>query len=491
MASLRAAMERLPEIKAQLASVKDRRLGELAAELDVLEDLRDRIARTICDEPPFSVREGGFIRDGFDQEVDRLRHILQGGKGVIPEMEAREKEKTGIRTLKIGYNKVFGYYIEVSNSFKDQVPDTYIRKQTLVNGERFITQELKDLEHEILTASERVVALEYQLFTALREEISAAAVRIQKTAAAVAELDALVSFAAVAVRNNYCRPDVDESGVIEIQEGRHPVVERVLKDSLFVPNHTFMGEKEERVAIITGPNMAGKSTYMRQVALIVLMAQMGSFVPAAHAHIGVVDRIFTRIGASDDLSAGQSTFMVEMTEVSDILHHATKNSLLILDEIGRGTSTYDGMSIARAVLEYCAEKKRAKTLFATHYHELTELENSLPGTVNYNIAVKARGEEIIFLRKIVPGGADRSYGIEVARLAGLPEKVVQRAKAILKELEAENGVQYVAARRESDQMTLGALGEGEVLDAIRRCQPDTLTPIEAMSLIYEWKQKLQ
>ncbi|WP_317348241.1 DNA mismatch repair protein MutS, partial [Pusillibacter faecalis] len=333
MASLRAAMERLPEIKAQLASVKDRRLGELAAELDVLEDLRDRIARTICDEPPFSVREGGFIRDGFDQEVDRLRHILQGGKGVIPEMEAREKEKTGIRTLKIGYNKVFGYYIEVSNSFKDQVPDTYIRKQTLVNGERFITQELKDLEHEILTASERLVALEYQLFTALREEISAAAVRIQKTAAAVAELDALVSFAAVAVRNNYCRPDVDESGVIEIQEGRHPVVERVLKDSLFVPNHTFMGEKEERVAIITGPNMAGKSTYMRQVALIVLMAQMGSFVPAAHAHIGVVDRIFTRIGASDDLSAGQSTFMVEMTEVSDILHHATKNSLLILDEI--------------------------------------------------------------------------------------------------------------------------------------------------------------
>ena len=491
MASLRAAMERLPEIKAQLASVKDRRLGELAAELDVLEDLRDRIARTICDEPPFSVREGGFIRDGFDQEVDRLRHILQGGKGVIPEMEAREKEKTGIRTLKIGYNKVFGYYIEVSNSFKDQVPDTYIRKQTLVNGERFITQELKDLEHEILTASERVVALEYQLFTALREEISAAAVRIQKTAAAVAELDALVSFAAVAVRNNYCRPDVDESGVIEIQEGRHPVVERVLKDSLFVPNHTFMGEKEERVAIITGPNMAGKSTYMRQVALIVLMAQMGAFVPAAHAHIGVVDRIFTRIGASDDLSAGQSTFMVEMTEVSDILHHATKNSLLILDEIGRGTSTYDGMAIARAVLEYCAEKKRAKTLFATHYHELTELENSLPGTVNYNIAVKARGEEIIFLRKIVPGGADRSYGIEVARLAGLPEKVVQRAKAILKELEAENGVQYVAARRESDQMTLGALGEGEVLDAIRRCQPDTLTPIEAMSLIYEWKQKLQ
>ena len=492
MASLRAAMERLPEIKAQLASVKDRRLGELAAELDVLEDLRDRIARAICDEPPFSVREGGFIRDGFDQEVDRLRHILQGGKGVIPEMEAREKERTGIRTLKIGYNKVFGYYIEVSNSFKDQVPETYIRKQTLVNGERYITQELKDLEHEILTASERVVALEYELFTALREEICAAAQRIQRTAAALAEADALASLAAVAVHNGYCRPEVDESGVIEIREGRHPVVERMLRDTLFVPNDTFMGEKEERVAIITGPNMAGKSTYMRQVALIVLMAQMGSFVPAASARIGVVDRIFTRIGASDDLSAGQSTFMVEMTEVADILRHATKHSLLILDEIGRGTSTFDGMSIARAVLEYCADKKLlgAKTLFATHYHELTELENSLPGTVNYNIAVKARGEEIIFLRKIVPGGADRSYGIEVAKLAGLPEKVVQRAKTVLQELEEENGVPYVAPRKEEAQVSLDALGEGEVLDAIRRCQVETLTPLEAMNLIYGWKQKL-
>ena len=310
MASLRAAIEKLPAVREQLSALNDRRLSELTAELDTLEDIGARIADTICDEPPFSVREGGFIRDGFNGEVDRLRHILKGGKSVIAEMEAKEKEATGIRTLKIGYNKVFGYYIEVSNSFKDQVPETYIRKQTLVNGERYITQELKDLEHEILTASERVVALEYELFTALREEISAAAPRIQKTAAAVAEADALASFAAVAVRNNYCRPDVDESGVIEINEGRHPVVERVLKDSLFVPNDTFMGEKEGRVAIITGPNMAGKSTYMRQVALIVLMAQMGSFVPAKYAHIGVVDRIFTRIGASDDLSAGQSTFMV-------------------------------------------------------------------------------------------------------------------------------------------------------------------------------------
>ena len=493
MASLRAAIEKLPAVKEQLAALNDRRLSELTAELDTLDDIGQRIADTICDEPPFSVREGGFIRDGFNEEVDRLRHILKGGKSVMAEMEAKEKEATGIRTLKIGYNKVFGYYIEVSNSFKDQVPETYIRKQTLVNGERYITQELKDLEHEILTASERVVALEYELFTALREEISAAAPRIQKTAAAVAEADAMASFAAVAVRNNYCRPDVDESGVIEIKEGRHPVVERVLKDSLFVPNDTFMGEKEGRVAIITGPNMAGKSTYMRQVALIVLMAQMGSFVPAKFAHIGVVDRIFTRIGASDDLSAGQSTFMVEMTEVSDILHHATKNSLLILDEIGRGTSTFDGMSIARAVLEYCADKKLlgAKTLFATHYHELTELENTLPGTVNYSIAVKARGEDIIFLRKIVPGGADRSYGIEVAKLAGLPDKVVQRAKAVLAELENENGVQYVAARKEAEQVSLDAIGEGEVLDALRRCQPDTLTPIEAMSLLYELKQKLK
>ena len=492
LASLRAAIERLPAVKEQLSAFSDRHLASLAEELDPLEDIGSAIAQAICDEPPFSVREGGFIRDGFNEEVDRLRHILTGGKGVIAEMEAKEKERTGIRTLKIGYNKVFGYYIEVSKSFADQVPDTYIRKQTLVNGERYITQELKELENSILTASERVVALEYELFTQLREQISAQTARIQRTAAAVAEADALASFAAVAVRNRYCRPEVDESGVIEIHEGRHPVVEQMLSDALFVPNDTFMGAKEDRVAIITGPNMAGKSTYMRQVALIVLMAQMGSFVPATSARIGVVDRIFTRIGASDDLSAGQSTFMVEMTEVADILRHATKHSLLILDEIGRGTSTFDGMSIARAVLEYCADKKLlgAKTLFATHYHELTELENTLPGTVNYNIAVKTRGEDIIFLRKIVPGGADRSYGIEVAKLAGLPDKVIQRAKAVLQELEEENGVQYVAPRKETDQVSLDALREGEVLDAIRRCQVETLTPLEAMNLIYGWKQKL-
>ncbi len=490
MVALRAALERLPEVRNRLESLGERRLQELAASMDTLEDVRERIAGAICDEPPFSVREGGFIREGFDPEVDRLRHILKGGKGVIPEIEAREKERTGIRTLKIGYNKVFGYYIEVSNSFKDQVPETYIRKQTLVNGERFITQELKDLEQEILTASERVTALEYELFARLREEVSAAAPRIQAAAAAAAEADALASLAVVAVRQNYCRPEVDESGVIEIREGRHPVVEQMLQDTLFVPNDTFMGERENRAAIITGPNMAGKSTYMRQVALIVLLAQMGSFVPAKYARIGVVDRIFTRIGASDDLSAGQSTFMVEMTEVADILRQSTRNSLLILDEIGRGTSTFDGMSIARAVLEHCAGKKKAKTLFATHYHELTELENSLPGTVNYNIAVKTRGEDIIFLRKIVPGGADRSYGIEVAKLAGLPDQVLQRAREVLRELEEENGVQYVAPRQETEQVSLGAVAEGEVLDALRRCQVDLLTPMEAMNLLYELKKKL-
>ncbi len=490
LASLRSAIGKLPEIKSRLAAFSDRRLRQLSEELDALEDLGRRIAETICDEPPFSVREGDLIRDGFHPEVDRLRHILKSGKGVIPEMEARERERTGIRTLKIKYNKVFGYTIEVSNSYKGEVPETYIRKQTLAGAERYITQELKELENSILTASDRVVALEYELFTALRQEISAASGRVLKTAGAVAEADALASLAAVAVRNSYCRPDVDESGVIEIREGRHPVVERMLKDSLFVPNDTFLGEKENRVAILTGPNMAGKSTYMRQTALIVLMAQMGSFVPASHARIGVVDRIFTRVGASDDLSAGQSTFMVEMTEVADILRRATKRSLLILDEIGRGTSTFDGMSIARAVLEYCANPKTlgAKTLFATHYHELTELENSLPGAANFHLAVKARGEEIIFLRKILPGGADRSYGIEVAKLAGLPEKVLQRARQVLEEL--ETGGRPPAPRREAEQVSLGSLGEGEVLDALRRCQPDTLTPIEAMSLLYELKQKL-
>ena len=492
LVSLRAAMERLPQVKAQLSAFDKGRLHQLNGELDDLNDLAALIGQTLVDEPPFSVREGEMIREGFDSEVDRLRSILHGGKDVIVRMEAAEKEKTGIRTLKIGYNKVFGYYIEVSNSFKDQVPESYIRKQTLVNGERYITQELKDLEHDILSASDRVTALEYQLFTDLRLHIAAQAARVQQAAALVAELDALCSLAAVAVKNNYCCPVVDESGVIEIHDGRHPVVEQMRRDSMFVPNDTYMGAKDDRVAIITGPNMAGKSTYMRQVALIVLMAQIGSFVPARAARIGVVDRIFTRIGASDDLSAGQSTFMVEMTEVSDILKSATADSLLILDEIGRGTSTFDGMSIARAVLEYCADPKKlgAKTLFATHYHELTALEGELPGVRNYNIAVRTRGEDIIFLRKIISGGADRSYGIEVAKLAGLPKQVLTRARHILQELEDEAGKPH-AAPVETDQVSLEALSESAVIDQLRRAQVDTLSPLEALNLLYELKSKLQ
>ena len=489
LVSLRASMERLPAVKAQLAAFPTGALHQLDQQLEDLNDLAALIGQTLVDEPPFSVREGELVRDGFDGEVDRLRSILHGGKSFLAQMEAEEKEKTGIRTLKIGYNKVFGYYIEVSNSFKDQVPDHYIRKQTLVNGERYITQELKDLEHDVLTAKDRDAALEYELFSSLRAKLAESVTRVQLAASLIAQLDTLCSFAAVSVKNNYCRPCVDESGVIEIQAGRHPVVEKMRSDALFVPNDTLMGAKEDRVSIITGPNMAGKSTYMRQVALIVLMAQVGSFVPSHDAHIGVVDRIFTRIGASDDLSAGQSTFMVEMTEVSDILRTATKNSLLILDEIGRGTSTFDGMSIARAVLEHCAEKLKAKTLFATHYHELTALEQTLPNVRNYNIAVRARGEDIIFLRKIIPGGADRSYGIEVAKLAGLPDSVLKRARAILEELESQSGRPAPAAAPD-DQLSLAAMAESETADIIRRTQVDSLSPLEALNLLYDLKKRL-
>ena len=489
LVSLRSSMEQLPAVKAQLAAFTAGPLAALNDKLETLDDLSGQIARTLVDEPPFSVREGGMIRGGFHPEVDRLRGILSGGKGFIAELEAREKEKTGIRTLRVGYNKVFGYYIEVSNSFRDQVPEDYIRKQTLVNGERFITQELKDLEHEVLTASDRDAALEYDLFTALRTHIAAQVARVQLAASLIAQLDTLCALAETAAQHNYCRPTVDESGVIQIHDGRHPVVEKMRGDAFFVPNDTHMGAKDDRVSIITGPNMAGKSTYMRQVALIVLMAQIGSFVPAQSAHIGVVDRIFTRIGASDDLSAGQSTFMVEMTEVSELLRCATKNSLLILDEIGRGTSTFDGMSIARAVLEYCAQKLKAKTLFATHYHELTALEQTLPTVRNYNIAVHARGEEIIFLRKIVPGGADRSYGIEVAKLAGLPDSVLARAREILRELESEAG-RPAAPASADEQVSLSDMAEADVAAVIRRTQVDALSPLEALNLLYELKSRL-
>lgn len=494
LAALRTSISHLPAVKSCLFSFATcPALVQMRERLDLLDDVGDRIGALLVDEPPFSVREGNLIRDGANENVDHFRSILSGGKGFIAELEAREKEKTGIRTLKVGYNKVFGYYIEVSNSFRDQVPPEYIRKQTLVNGERYITQELKDLEHEVLTAADRDAELEYQLFSDLRTKVAGEVGRIQFTAALIAQLDTLCALAEVAVQQHFCRPTVDDSGVIDIEDGRHPVVEAMRGSYAFIPNDTHMGAKDDRVSIITGPNMAGKSTYMRQVALIVLLAQIGSFVPAKSARIGVVDRIFTRIGASDDLSAGQSTFMVEMTEVSELLQCATKNSLLILDEIGRGTSTFDGMSIARAVLEHCAGKLKARTLFATHYHELTALEGTLPSVRNYNIAVRTRGEEIIFLRKIVPGGADRSYGIEVAKLAGLPDTVLRRAREILNELESGSGhpAPLPVAAQEDDQVSMGDLAALEVADTLRRVQADTLSPLEALNLLYQLKARLQ
>ena len=491
LVSLAAGLGKLPQLRKRLAPYPSALLKSLSGELDDLAELRDLIGRAIVDEPPFSVREGGFIRLGYDAEVDRLRDIQTRGKDMVLAIEAREKEKTGIKSLKVGFNKVFGYYIEVSKSYYDQVPADYIRKQTLVNCERFITQELKDLEHEILTSQDRLTALEFQLFCDLREQAAAQVGRIQRSAAAVAQVDVLCSFAAVAAERRYCRPEVDLSDRIDITEGWHPVVEKMLTGAPFVPNDAHMDLEEDTVAIITGPNMAGKSTYMRQVALIVLMAQMGSFVPARAARIGVVDRVFTRIGASDDLSAGQSTFMVEMTEVAELLKNATAHSLLILDEIGRGTSTYDGMAIARSVLEYCADRKKlgAKTLFATHYHEITALEGAIPGVENYHIAAKKKGDDILFLRKIVRGGADQSYGIEVAKLAGVPGKVISRARQILTELEAGGLAAPAApAAPASDQVSLADMGGSEVTRRLQLVDLNTLTPIEAMNLLFELKQ---
>lgn len=492
LVSLAAGLERLPELQALLPEKSPSLLGKLRKELDGLPQLCQLIARAIVDEPPFSVREGGIIREGYSLDVDQLNAILKDTRGVIAQLEAAEKEKTGIKSLKVGFNKVFGYYIEVSKSYYDLVPETYIRKQTLANCERYITQDLKDMEHTILSAQDRIVALEYELFCQIRNQAASQAAEIQAIAAAVAQVDVLVSFAAVAAENNYCMPRVDLSDKLEITEGRHPVVEKMRSDTFFVPNDTHMDGKDDLAAIITGPNMAGKSTYMRQVALMVLMAQMGSFVPARSARVGIVDRIFTRIGASDDLAGGQSTFMVEMTEVAELLKHATSKSLLILDEIGRGTSTYDGMSIARAVLEWCADPKRlgAKTLFATHYHELTVLEGQLPGVKNFNIAARKKGDEIIFLRKIVSGGADQSYGIEVANLAGLPPKVIRRARAILKELETQEHKGPKPSAREESQVSLTALGEEEVLETIRNTPVESLTPLQALNLLNELKGKL-
>ena len=495
LVALANGLGKLPRLRELLEGCSSALLRSLREELDDLPQLRDLLGRALVDEPPFSVREGGFIRSGYDQEVDRLRDLLEHSAEKLAELEVRTKEQTGIKNMKVKSNKVFGYYIEVAKSQIDLVPADWTRKQTTVNAERYISQELKELEHAILSAEDKVTALEYQLFCELKEQVCAQVARIQKSAAAVAQVDVLNSFAAVAAANNYCMPLVDTSDVLNIQEGRHPVVEKVLKNTLFVPNDTHMDCGGDLCAIITGPNMAGKSTYMRQVALIVLMAQMGSFVPAKSAHIGVVDRVFTRIGASDDLSAGQSTFMVEMTEVAALLKNATKKSLLILDEIGRGTSTYDGMAIARAVLEYCADPRRlgAKTLFATHYHELTALEGQIPGVKNYNIAAKKRGSDVIFLRKIVRGGADQSYGVEVAKLAGVPDRVIRRAREILEELESGNGTPPVGrglVPAADDQISLMDLGSQTVLKKLRLTDVNVLSPIEALNLLAELKQDM-
>ena len=484
----------LPGVKAQLDTCHTPLLTRLNDATDPLIDCADRIEATITDDPPLTIREGGIIRKGANAEADRLRSIMEGGQDIMAAIEAREKEATGIRTLKVGFNRVFGYYIEVSKSFVDQVPAHYIRRQTLTNNERYITPELKELEDQVLGAKDRLTALEYQLFNELREFLAQQAARVQTTAAAVAAADTLCSLAAVAAARGYCRPEITLNGEISIDSGRHPVVEVMLKDTLFVPNDTDLGTADNQVAIITGPNMAGKSTYMRQVALIVLMAQIGSFVPARSARIGIVDRVFTRIGASDDLASGQSTFMVEMSEVASILKYATSRSLLILDEIGRGTSTYDGMSIARAVLEYVANPRKlgAKTLFATHYHELSTLESKLPNVKNYNIAVKKRGDQMIFLRKIIPGATDDSYGIEVAKLAGLPSGVIQRAREILQELESENGVVHTPQpmSEPEDQISMLDLRAQQVCDALSAIAVETLTPIEAMNELYKLKKML-
>ena len=490
--SLQQTLSLMPAIRQVLATVTSTELVSIRESIDPLQDVCELISSAIVDEPPFSVREGGMIRNGYNEELDELQAIMSDGKGILTRIELEEKEKTGIKTLKVGYNRVFGYYIEVSRLYSDQVPDHYIRKQTLANAERYITQELKELEARVLGAKDRAVALEYQLFTKIREAAADQLARIQSTAECLARLDVLTSLAEVAVRQNYCRPDVDLSGRIDIQNGRHPVVE-ALSDVPFVPNDTHLNSGDNRVALITGPNMAGKSTYMRQTALIVLMAQIGSFVPAASAHIGVVDKIFTRVGASDNISQGESTFMVEMSEVATILRNATSQSLIVFDEIGRGTSTFDGMSIARAVLEYVANPKRigAKTLFATHYHELTSMEEEIDCIKNYNIAVKKRGDDVTFLRRIVRGPADDSYGIEVAKLAGINDEVVQRAKEVLRTIEAGEvtPVKRVAVSAQpidtSGQLSMLDAVDNPIITKLKELDVNILTPIEAMQILHE------
>lgn len=500
----------LPHIRNILLEFQSEEFKKNLEDMDTLEDLYGMIDSAIEEDPPIAVKEGGIIKEGYHEEVDRLRHAKTEGKTWLAELEAKEREKTGIKTLKIKYNKVFGYYLEVTNSFKDMVPDYFTRKQTLTNAERYITPELKELEDIILGAEDKLIQLEYELFRQLRERIAQDVVKIQHTAKAVARLDVFASMAVVSEQNHYCRPKLNTSGVIDIKDGRHPVVEKMISNHMFISNDTYLDNNKQRISIITGPNMAGKSTYMRQSALIVLMAQIGCFVPAESANIGIVDRIFTRVGASDDLASGQSTFMVEMTEVANILRNATPDSLLILDEIGRGTSTFDGLSIAWAVVEYISNPKLlgAKTLFATHYHELTELEGKLNNVNNYCIAVKEKGDDIVFLRKIVKGGADKSYGIQVAKLAGVPDTVIDRAKEIAEELSQHDisdlarkiSVNNETARKPKQhldevdltQMSLfDTVKDDDILRELEEVDVGNLTPIEALNKLYELQNKLK
>ena len=495
MVTLKNSLFKLPEVKQILKNCKSDLLKGLYEKLDELQDIYQLIEKSIVEDPPMTIKDGGIIKLGYDEEIDKLKTAQTEGKTWLVQLEAEEKEKTGIKNLKIGFNKVFGYFIEVTKSYLDQVPDRFIRKQTLTNAERYITEDLKNLENQILGAEEKVINLEYNAFVEIREEISKNVTRLQTTSEVISSLDVLTSFAQVAEDFNYCMPVVDSSGTIDIKNGRHPVIEKILGEGVFVENDTFLDKGDNRLSIITGPNMAGKSTYMRQVALITLMAQCGSFVPAESANIGVVDKIFTRVGASDDLSMGQSTFMVEMMEVATILKEATPNSLVILDEIGRGTSTYDGLSIAWAVAEYIADKQKcgAKTLFATHYHELTELENKIEGIKNYSIAVKEKGEDIIFLRKIVRGGTDESYGIHVARLAGVPKVVTQKANEILRSLEKKN---ILTGKKQDKKQVEGQFDMynyklAEIAHEIDKVNLNELTPIDALNTLVRIKEKMK
>lgn len=512
LTAFRSSLEMLPTLLYILQEMKAELLKDLAVDLDPLEDLCILVKKAIREDPPIAMKEGNIINDGYNEEVDKLRRAKSDGKDWLAKLENDEREKTGIKNLKIKYNKVFGYYLEVTNSYKEMVPEYYTRKQTLANAERYITPELKELEDMILGAEDKLYALEYELYSEVRDLIASQIERIQKTAKAVAALDAFASLALVAERNNYVRPKINEKGVIDIKEGRHPVVERMIPNEMFISNDTYLDDKKHRISIITGPNMAGKSTYMRQTALIALMAQIGSFVPAKSANIGLSDRIFTRVGASDDLASGQSTFMVEMTEVANILRNATSKSLLILDEIGRGTSTFDGLSIAWAVIEYISDSRLlgAKTLFATHYHELTELEGKIDNVNNYCIAVKEKGDDIVFLRKIVKGGADKSYGIQVAKLAGVPELVIGRAKEIVEELSDEDitaRVSEIASKErvvkkkpkvkkyddvDIAQMSLfDTVKDDDVLEELKNLDVGNMTPIDALNTIYRLQNKLK